>query len=93
MMRLRGDIDQKALGELFYQYLNVEEDFIRELFVRGETQLGRVFVHEPILSAENTLHVLDPDSHLPGDRCLLLPSQDAARWPQLRCSDGDLHDL
>jgi ferredoxin len=59
MMRLRGDIDQKALGELFYQYLNVEEDFIRELFVRGETQLGRVFVHEPILSAENTLHVLD----------------------------------
>ena len=59
MMRLRGDIDQKVLGELFYQYLNVEEDFIRELFVRGETQLGRVFVHEPILSNENALHVLD----------------------------------
>jgi len=30
MMRVRGDIDQKALAELFYQYLNVEEDFIRE---------------------------------------------------------------
>lgn len=59
MMRLRGDIDQKVLGELFYQYLNVEEDFIRELFVRGETQLGRVFVHEPVLSNENALHVLD----------------------------------
>ena len=59
MMRLRGDIDQKVLGELFYQYLNIEEDFIRELFVRGETQLGRVFVHEPILSTENSLHVLD----------------------------------
>lgn len=59
MMRLRGDIDQKVLGELFYQYLNVEEDFIRELFVRGETQLGRVFVHEPVLSTENALHVLD----------------------------------
>jgi ferredoxin len=59
MMRLRGDIDQKALGELFYQYLNVEEDFIRELFVRGETQLGRVFVHEPVLSSDNALHVLD----------------------------------
>jgi ferredoxin len=59
MMRLRGDIDQKLLGELFYQYLNVEEDFIRELFVRGETQLGRVFVHEPMLSAQNALHVLD----------------------------------
>jgi len=59
MMRLRGDIDQKVLGELFYQYMNVEEDFIRNLFVRGETQLGRVFVHEPVLSSENALYVLD----------------------------------
>jgi len=59
MMRLRGDIDQKVLGELFYQYLNVEEEFIRDLFVRGETQLGRVFVHEPVLSNGNALHVLD----------------------------------
>ena len=59
MMRLRSDIDQKLLGELFYQYMNVEEDFIRELFVQGETQLGRVFVHEPALPVENTLHVLD----------------------------------
>jgi len=59
MMRLRGDIDQKMLGELFFQYLNVEEEFIRQLFVRGETQLGRVFVHESSLSMENALHVLD----------------------------------
>jgi ferredoxin len=59
MMRVRGDIDQKALGELFYQYLNEEEDFIRELFTRGETQLGRTFVHEPALSTQNALHVLD----------------------------------
>jgi len=59
MMRMRGDVDQKLLGELFYQYLNVEEDFIRELFTRGETQLGRVFVHEPVLSNANAVHVLD----------------------------------
>jgi Na+-translocating ferredoxin:NAD+ oxidoreductase RNF subunit RnfB len=59
MMRLRGDVDQKMMGELFYQYLNVEEEFIRELFVRGETQLGRVFVQEPVLSNKNALHVLD----------------------------------
>jgi ferredoxin len=59
LMRMRGDIDQQALAELFYQYLNVEEEFIRDLFVRGETQLGRVFVHEPVLSNENALHVLD----------------------------------
>jgi ferredoxin len=59
MMRMRGDIDQKLLGELLYQYMNVEEEFIRELFVGGETQLGRVFVHEPVLTADNALHVLD----------------------------------
>ena len=59
MMRVRQDVDQKVLAELFYQYLNVEEEFIRELFTRGETQLGRAFVHEPALSAENALHVLD----------------------------------
>ena len=59
MMRLRGDVDQKVLGELFYQYLNVEEDFIKALFANGETQLGRTFVHEPVLSNENALHVLD----------------------------------
>ena len=39
MMRVRDDIDQKLLGELFFEYLNVEEDFVRELFTRGETQL------------------------------------------------------
>lgn len=59
LMRVRDDIDQKTLSELFYQYLNVEEDFVRELFTRGETQLGRTFVHEPALSDENALHVLD----------------------------------
>jgi len=59
MMRIRQDIDQKLLAELFYQYLNVEEDFIKALFTHGKTQLGRVLVHEPALSAENSLHVLD----------------------------------
>jgi ferredoxin len=59
LMRVRDDIDQKALSELFYEYMNVEEDFIRQLFTRGETQLGRVFVNEQGLSTENALHVLD----------------------------------
>ncbi len=59
MMRIRHDLDQKLLSELFYQYLNVEEDFIKALFTGGETQLGRVFVHEPVLSNDNALHVLD----------------------------------
>lgn len=59
MMRIRDDIDQKALGELFYEYLNVEEDFVRALFTEGQTQLGRTFVNETALSDENALHVLD----------------------------------
>jgi len=59
MMRVRSDVDQKVLGELVYEYLNVEEDFIKDLFTLGETQLGRVFVHEPVLSNKNAIHVLD----------------------------------
>ncbi|MHB8204604.1 MAG: (Fe-S)-binding protein, partial [Desulfomonilaceae bacterium] len=59
MMRLRNDLDQKVLSELFYQYINVEEDFIRALILDGETQLGRVFVQEPALGEQNAIHVLD----------------------------------
>jgi formate hydrogenlyase subunit 6/NADH:ubiquinone oxidoreductase subunit I len=59
MMRLRGDLDQKVLAKLYYQYITVEEDFIKALFTQGETQLGRVFVNEPVLSREQSLHVLD----------------------------------
>ena len=59
LMRVRNDIDQKVLSELFYEYINVEEDFIRDLFTQGQTQFGRTFVHEPALSEENALYVLD----------------------------------
>jgi len=59
MMRVRGDLDQKALSELFHEYINVEEEFIKSLFTEGETQLGRTFVHEGVLSEENALRVLD----------------------------------
>jgi len=60
MMRLRGDLDQKLLAELFYQYMNVEEDFIRALFSpAGGTQLGRVFAREQALPADDALEVLD----------------------------------
>ena len=58
MMRVGNGYDQKLLAELFHQYLNVEEDFVRELFAGGETQLGRVFVNEGALP-ENALQVMD----------------------------------
>ena len=59
MMRIRNDVDQKLLAELFYQYLNVEEDFIKDLFTNCETKLGRVFVNESAINNGTNLHVLD----------------------------------
>jgi ferredoxin len=67
MMRVRDDIDQHLLAELFYQYVTVEDEFITALFTNGETQLGRTFVNEPALAearplrgrTDTSLHVLD----------------------------------
>ena len=59
MMRIRNDINQKLLSELMYEYINVEDDFIRSLFLQGETQIGRIFVNEPALDDSYELHVLD----------------------------------
>lgn len=59
MMRIRGDINQKELARLFHQYLNEEDDFVRDLFTEGDTQLGRVYVQEPALSEDLSIHVLD----------------------------------
>lgn len=59
MMRVRTDLNQEKLAELYYQYLNVEEDFVKDLFTNGETRLGRVFVHEPAVSEDVGAHVLD----------------------------------
>lgn len=59
LMRTRGDIDQKYLAELYYQYMNVEEDFVKDLFYATETKLGRVYVQEPVLTNEHMNHILD----------------------------------
>jgi len=59
LMRTRDDIDQQALAQLLYEYINVEEDFVRQLFLRGSTQLGRVFVQEQALPSELQLQVFD----------------------------------
>lgn len=58
LMRVRPELDQTALAELFYQYLNVEDDFVKGLFSET-THLGRTFVQEPALPPELSLHVLD----------------------------------
>ncbi|MEJ2525832.1 MAG: hypothetical protein P8Y73_09725 [Desulfuromonadales bacterium] len=59
LMRTRGDVDQKLLSELYEQYITVEEDFVRQLFLTGNTQLGRVFPQEAVINPEHALHVLD----------------------------------
>jgi ferredoxin len=59
MMRIRDDLDQKVLAELFYQYITVEEDFIRALLTVGDIQVGRAFVAETSLPADPSLTVLD----------------------------------
>jgi ferredoxin len=59
MMRLSNGYDQKLLAELFYQYLNVEEDFVRDLLCTGETRMGRAFVNENALGTETALEVMD----------------------------------
>jgi ferredoxin len=60
-MRVRSDVDQKVLSELFHQYITVEDEFMTGLFEGGYTQLGRTFVHEGALasSGNSGLHVLD----------------------------------
>lgn len=59
LMRVRDDIDQKVLAELYEQYVTVEDDFITSLFLTGKVQAGRMLVQEEALSAEQSLHVLD----------------------------------
>lgn len=59
LMRVRGDVDQKILSDLFHQYVTVEEDFIRDLMLRDGTPVGRAYVNEQALPADGSLHVLD----------------------------------
>ncbi len=59
LMRVGNGYDQKLLAELFHEYLNVEEAFVKQLFAGGETQLGRVFVNEAALPGDNAIRVLD----------------------------------
>lgn len=59
LMRVRGDIDQQTLSELYHQYITVEEDFMRDLVLGGKTQMGRIFVQESQLQDEYALEVLD----------------------------------
>ena len=59
LMRTGGNLDQKVLSQLLHQYLNVEGDFMKELFWGTETKMGRAFVQERVLNDENSIDILD----------------------------------
>ncbi len=59
LMRTSHTLDQKLLSELFHQYLNVEEDFIKNLFFSSETKLAKALVQEAVLSNENQVEIMD----------------------------------
>lgn len=58
LMRTGGHFDQKLLSELFHQYLETEEDFMRKL-LSLKTPIGRVLINEDAIKEEDFAYVLD----------------------------------
>ena len=76
LMRLDGKFDKKKLSELYYHYINIEEDFIKN-FASIDPPLSRVFVHEDtiddiiseVLSYEKAGTVIDTASCITVGTC------------------------
>ncbi|PLX31588.1 MAG: (Fe-S)-binding protein [Clostridiales bacterium] len=58
LMRTGGHFDQKLLSELFHQYLETEEDFMRKL-LSLKTPIGRILVNEKAVKKTDEVYVLD----------------------------------
>ncbi len=58
LMRTGGHFDQKLLSELFHQYLETEEDFMRNL-LNLKTPIGRILVNENSIQSADYAYVLD----------------------------------
>lgn len=58
LMRTGGHFDQKLLSELFHQYLETEEDFMRKL-LSLKTPIGRILVNEAAIQSKDEVYVLD----------------------------------
>lgn len=58
LMRTGGHFDQKLLSELFHQYLENEEDFMRKLLAL-KTPIGRILVNEETVKTQDEVYVLD----------------------------------
>ncbi len=75
LMRTDGKFDRKVLSELYYQYINVEEDFLHQVLAI-EPPIDRVFVHEDqvgrelvILDYEKATEVIDSASCITVGTC------------------------
>jgi len=58
LMRTDGKFDRKILSELYYQYLNEEDDFLFTIFAT-KTPIDRVFIQEETIQPEDYSIVLD----------------------------------
>lgn len=58
LMRTGGVFDQKLLSELFHQYLETEEDFMRKLLAL-KTPIGRILVNEKAVKQADEVYVLN----------------------------------
>jgi ferredoxin len=58
LMRTDGKFNRKVLSELYYQYLNTEDEFVPLIFSL-EPPIDRVFVHENTIQEKDQTVVLD----------------------------------
>jgi Pyruvate/2-oxoacid:ferredoxin oxidoreductase delta subunit len=58
LMRTDGKFDRKVLSELYYEYINVEEEFLHQVLAITPP-IERVFVHEDLVRQDNELVILD----------------------------------
>jgi len=58
LMRTDGRFDRKILSELFYQYINEENDFVEKVLSQ-KTAIARTFVHETAVKEKDQSEILD----------------------------------
>jgi Pyruvate/2-oxoacid:ferredoxin oxidoreductase delta subunit len=58
LMRTDGRFNQKLLSELFYQYINEENDFVEKALMQ-KTAIARTFIQERAIPAKDQAEILD----------------------------------
>lgn len=77
LMRTDGKFDQKLLSELYHQYINKEDDFLKEV-LSSDPSIARTFIHEEevekkdesvVLDYERATKVIDNSTFITVGRC------------------------